>query len=246
MRRRLAVLGCSFSEYQTANGEPWSIHIAKNFDIEVHNYAVGGRGCLFADLVLNYIVSQSMTVMEFKYDACIVQMPPPGRWMLPIDTSPFLDFSEMIVPKKIDNYWVMFSDESRTRDNCVNLMPKFDYNKITINGEKVRYDPTGYPDAYSLYFEDTLHLYNDYFKNNLWHFHVGKQVVNPHRNNLGHEKSMLSTLHLNSGMSLHDWQMKYTFKKQGDSGHLNELGNKEAYEQYILPSPIGDWLNGTS
>lgn len=236
--RRLAVLGCSFSEYDTAKGEPWSIHISRNFNVEVHNYAMRGKGCLFADLVLKYIVSQ-----KIRYDACIVQLPPPGRWMLPIDTKPFLDFSEMIVPEKVDNYWIMFSNESKAWDNLLDFTPGTDNVTLAHRGESVSYDPIGYPDAYSLYFEDTLHLYNDYFKNNLWHFHVGKQAVNTHRNNLGHEKNMLNTLQLNSGMTLHDWEMQYTFKKQGDPGHLNEFGNKKAYEQYILPSPIGNWLN---
>lgn len=216
--KRVAVIGCSQSEYDMASGKPWSIYMTEDFDVHVDNWSLRGKGHLWYDLVLKHIVAN-----QIQYDAVIIQETSMGRWFIPVDYDQRLDFNEVIQPRQInDNYTVMFDNPG----NFIDAMPDLqNFNIEWFNKPKVKYDPVCYPATYSEYFLKTLHLYKPCFEN-IFTFSWKWDVLKPLK--LNHD--------------IQDFIDDITYPENNDNGHFNPRGTRMVYDYCILPGKIGDWL----
>jgi len=223
--KKVAVIGCSQSEFDHASGRPWSIYMAEEFDVHVDNWALRGKGFLWYDFVLKHIIAN-----QIHYDAIIIQETAKGRWFIPVDYKQRLNFDEVIEPRHIyDNYTVMFNRPA----NSIDALPgnqNFSINwwnpsDPTDIKPSVKYDPVCYPDSYSEYFLKTLHLYEPYFEN-IFTFDWTIDVLKPLRWNHGIE-SYIDDI---------------TYPENNDRGHFNPRGTRMVYEHCILPGKIGEWL----
>jgi hypothetical protein len=89
MTRRIAVIGCSFSDYyQDKNtAQPvttWSEWMARdNPSVSIDNYACSGHGLSYVEFVLRYIIKHR----SGYYDAVMFNIPPLSRSWMPIGVS---------------------------------------------------------------------------------------------------------------------------------------------------------------
>jgi hypothetical protein len=223
--KRVAVLGCSQSEFDQASGKPWSIYMAEEFDVHVDNWAMQGKGFLWYDFVLKHIVAN-----QIHYDAIIIQETSMGRWFIPIDQDQRLNFDDVIEPRQIyDNYTVMF----KRPGNFIDALPGFQSFKLeSLNlrnpaeiRPEVKYDPVCYPASYGEYFLKTLHLYEPIFENIFtlsWKFDVLKPLRWHH--------------------GIDSYIDDITYPENNDRGHFNPRGTRMVYDHCILTGKIGDWL----
>lgn len=222
--KRIAVIGCSQSEFAQASGRPWSVYMAEEFNVHVDNWALSGKGHLWFDLVLKHII-----INKIHYDAIIVQFASLGRWFIPVDGAPYLDFSSVIEPKDIsDNYRVMFSNGHP--GNCIDCMSSIKNMEIYLKNSdtKLKFDPVCYPHSYNEYFMKTIHLYDRYFEN-IFTFRWLEDVILPLKKHHG----------------LKDRINELTYPERGDIGHFNPKGTRLVYDHIIMPGEIGDWLKST-
>ncbi len=234
MRKKIAIVGCSHSaeRYDKSGARSWS-WLLKDL-CHVDNYAQPGHGVLEYDTALKHIVAEKKS-----YDALIIQYTGVHRWHYPIAGPSYHRFVEK---KHDDNYSDWYSDVSK-KVLTGNLQPLKNVERPHIHGnyiseeKKSNYynNDTGMSQAsyYLELFRQTLFdFYQPYFKK-IFYFSTTSNFDD--HNNLGHDNLAFEFI-LNSGHPIEDLI--------DDTNHLTSLGNSVLYNEYLLKSPLGNYIKG--
>ncbi len=256
----VAVIGCSFTDHaQQHDPEQWNSwcqYIPQDFpNVEVHNYGCSAMSSNYFDTLLKSLAN----FKHYKYDAVIVQTSSPTRWVLPLDTptenymryndfwntevSPLEDILviEHETPTNIPGYKHMIDLSSLMTFGGSNITG-IRHNNV-IDKEQLQYLNNlvqgGLPLSPVFYnnFIKTLPMYEKYF-DKVFHYSHSPTSEDMLPNNIGQQHDVITWFE-----KLPDYINKYTQANIGDSGHLNAVGNKLLYNDYIKKSAIGDWLN---
>jgi hypothetical protein len=235
--KRIAVIGCSHSNHHSCD-DIWAIQIARNHNVHVDNYAVSGHGAVYFDFVLKYIVANKL-----EYDCVIVQHTGISRWSMPLEG--FSSNRKMVAFPVSENYIQMSYDIARANmaiplmfDTAAKLQEVSSlYNNLgtVLKSQHAEYqindDGTfkNFATEYFDLFSSTLELYDNYF-NHFYHF----SFSNTSAGNLGNT-NFISWLEQSRGDI-----MKY----YDETRHLTSEGNTILYKEYIMNSPVGDYLRG--
>lgn len=82
MHKRIALIGCSHSDWKPENEMgSWISFLNKKYpNIKVDNYSASGHGHIYFDFILRYLRYSC----KINYDLIIVQLTHPNRWMVPV------------------------------------------------------------------------------------------------------------------------------------------------------------------
>ncbi len=262
----VAVIGCSFTAHdQPGHRYPekwnsWSQYIPQDFpDVEVHNYACSAMACNYFDVILKGLVN----FKHYKYDAVIIQLSSSTRWSLPLDT-PVEDYMryndfwnteidpledllvvEHEIPTNIPRYkhmidlssLITFGGNVNGKANITGIRHKdvLDTDQLQYLNNLVQ---GGLPLASIFYYNfiKTLPMYEKYFDKVFYYSHLPTSD-NTVSNNIGRELDIIPWIE-----KFPKYIDRFT-NAPDDPGHLNSTGNKLLYNDYIMKSAIGDWLN---
>lgn len=258
--KKIAILGCSFSDWYSDEHENWSHHIAKNFpDTEVHCYAHQATGQDFFDYTIDYILA------EKSYDCVIYQVSMPSRITIPIHNplNPHMEREwnvRSIEKPGLDNFKqyrinhdiVSFNRNSICPDCVEGLDQSWDMDKLknslqyfhSLNNSTSEY----FKRRYVRHIQNLDNKYTKLFDNFFWYIHhVGinsEQYLNTigiGNSNIGQRQSTLNFMIDNYGKDP-VWFYENIVIGEEDH-HFTAYGNKLLYEEYILKSRIGEYLN---
>lgn len=261
--RRIAILGCSFSEWYNDQYENWSHHIAKNFpDTQVDCYARSATGQDYADYTIDYLLDQ-------KYDCVIYQASLGSRISIPLynDLNPDIDTEwnickiEKQVPENFTQYTIN-QDFIRFTQNsvCVDFLDfdgsvqnNFNTNKLVESGKYILSQnndgiPKYFQRQYLRHIKNLKQKYENLFDNFFWYVHHGssmqikdKSLSIAEVSNIGHKKCGMDFMIDRYGNDP-IWFYENILIGKNDP-HFTAYGNELLYEEYILKSKIGEYLN---
>jgi hypothetical protein len=235
--QRIAVIGCSHSNHHSCE-DIWAIQIARNHNVHIDNYATSGHGVIYFDFVLKYIIAN-----KIEYDCIIIQHTGINRWTLPLEG--FTTHRKMVSRPVLSNYNSMAYDIARanlsmpvmfqTAKKMEEVSSMYNDLGTVVKDKHKNYQVndagtfTNFASEYFNLFVNTLSLYEKIFKN-IFHF----SFSNNNAGNIG-LPNFESWLAANYGDV-----MKY----YDETRHLTSEGNTILYSEYIMNSPIGDYLRG--
>ena len=253
--RRIAILGCSFSEWYNDQYENWSHHIAKNFpDTQVDCYARSATGQDYADYTIDYLLDQ-------KYDCVIYQVSVGSRISIPLlnDLNPNVDTEwnirkiEKQVPENFTQYtpnhdFIRLSRNSSFIDFLNvdgGVQNNFNADKLTESGKYIlsqnkNGNPKYFQRQYLRHIKNLNQKYENLFDNFFWYVHHGSNRLIDN-SNIGHDKCVMDFMIDRYGKNP-IWFYENIVIGEEDH-HFTAYGNELLYEEYILKSKIGEYLN---
>jgi hypothetical protein len=233
----IAVIGCSHSSYRQSP-DTWTAVMAAQYPtIEFHDYASGGSGAQYVDMVLKLI-------LDCDYDLVIVQNTSSQRWCISKGSSrlyrengEFVNIFEK-QHSHLPNLWHYTLEVNSHKYN--ETIPQNCPNKISFWDERSEYFT--YPEFYTLITRTTLEkVYSKLFKNLMY---FGWPVT---------YYEYESTDNIGKGMSAMDWlfgkyqknlEQEYWIAERffDETLHLNPEANKMFFNEYIMTSKIGEFL----
>jgi len=257
--KRVAVIGCSHSDY-ALRPHNWVRFCAQDFpDIHFDVFAQGGHGHLYMDIVLKDIWD--------TFDHYIVQLTQPTRWLLGIQgylsTPAFIRYdtdqtnisdwkfnqprvampgSSQLTDQEIaSDYGKIFHGhrEQTHGGTFYNYTPGDDSTKVTLEF-KNNINPVAY--HFSRVFVKNLVMYGDrisYFNHGsigldqsikVDHWEKSESVTN----NIGVEQNVFQYLEKNH----YDKFLDYL----DETNHLNLTGSEVLWQEYLKPSKLGERL----
>lgn len=235
--KRIAVIGCSHSNHHSCE-DIWAVQIARNHNVHIDNYATSGHGVIYFDFVLKYIIAN-----KIEYDCVILQHTGISRWSMPLEG--FSNNRKMVARSVMPNYNHMAYDIARANIsipvmfhtarkmeevssmyNNLGTVIKDSHHEYQINDDGTY---RNFATEYFGLFCSTLDIYEKYF-NHFYHFSFGNtNIGNIDKPNFEYWLSRK-----------HDDVSNY----YDETRHLTSAGNTILYSEYIMNSPIGDYLRG--
>ena len=233
--KRIAVIGCSHSNHHSCD-DIWAIQISRNHNVHIDNYATSGHGVVYFDFVLKYIIAN-----KIEYDCVILQHTGRSRWSFPIEGT--TRGASMIYNTVEQNYSQAMFDTPRANmstpllfDNRPDSITSV-YNDMSVvhdfNPKTYKRNADAITENFAAHYFDnfiqSIDIYASCF-DNFFHF----AFSNNNAGNIG-LPNFESWLAANHGDV-----MKYYDKTR----HLTSEGNTILYSEYIMNSPIGNYLRG--
>lgn len=233
--KKVLVVGCSHSDFHSLSEDncefPWNWFIADRYpNIEVHNYALKGMSNFYSDMVLKKVIAENL-----QFDAVIVNLTEPSRFTLPLNYTNFISWNCNTITGNYFDYKLdaaycrIFSDSCSTpKDKNVNQIFLNNIANYTKESKLILY--------YNNIFIKSLKLYENYFSNFFyWCAFPSVNNIN-NKNNINQKFSAIEFLNKTYGQ-------RYTFKHFLEPGlHINKKGAEVLFDDYIMPSAIGDFL----
>lgn len=264
-KKRIAILGCSHSSYEqvmnTPGNKDW-VHMLADLYPDVHfdNYANLGRGALYYDFVLKYIITN---YPKDYYDAVIIQFTVENRWLIgleQINTRQNETDGFKVTYKPSENYTTYAMSHPHVVTTTPSILIYEENNRYICPTEKTKYENFresmrtyyGKTDTMVMFYErmfvSTLEtLYKDKFKNIFyWDFMNGYSPIdNPEFHNVN--RSNIST-----GKPYVLWATEkfgdvYTVMELlDDTFHCSPEGNRVLLNEYLLSTEIKPYLDELS
>jgi hypothetical protein len=250
MNKKVLVLGCSHSDFENRSNFknendsqlnyelPWNWFIAERYpNMEVHNYALEGMSNFYTDFILKKVISE-----RHHYDAVIINLIESSRFTIPLNLNSKFMFT---VNRPASNYinYKLTASYARVFHNRIN-MPG--YQKQTADSfdpqflkDLGKYTPDSpFISFYNKSFLRSLELYENYFDNFFYWCAFPDKTTRNNKNNIGQPLSAIDFLYKNYGEN-------YTVKYLLEPGlHFNQKGAEILFDEYVMPSKIGDFLKG--
>jgi len=268
MTKRIAILGCSHSDWQQGPTERrgWIEQIATQYpNIEFHSFARMGHGSLWYDFILKHIIAN----FEPNYfDAVIIQLTAQGRWLFPLRHS--VEKEKWIVhpfkDRDVPNYITYTLKSHRIVSTQMgsfeagSYLPDWEHEPWGFRGGPFYEFPTqfginytaNFPneeyDNFSLQYEDVfgdtlIKLYRPHF-NNFFYF----TFFNSYSPGKYVEFKKYHVGNIGQPKPFVQWSIdKYGAERTvldffDDSWHTSQSGENIFVNEYILPSEIGNYL----
>jgi hypothetical protein len=255
--KRVAIIGCSHSDWQQSEQVPnkvgWVEQLAINFPhVEFHSFAKMGHGALWYDFVLKHLIDK----YEDYFDSVIVQLTAKGRWIFPLRHTAYDE--KWLTENRLPNYKIhslksnriamtqygsfecALSEDPYFFRQTEKVKPIIDCYTSTIDNNS--YD--NFSIQYENLFENTLmKLYSNHFKKFFYFTFFNEYKINntefniAQMGNIGHNKPFVQ------------WAIeRYGEKKTvidifDNSWHTSKIGEDIFFKEYIMTSNIGKYLS---
>lgn len=223
---KVAIIGCSFSDVAYAE-YTWSFKLPKLYpNIRFYNYAKGGMGSLYQDMCLKHVLYVE------HYDYIIVQCTSGLRWHVPETTS-------FVKGKAVDvNPYDAFHEQQIDDNQTRMLLNETVQQLITLENpsqdeeEDTTFKKKPFRTSYHGLYLKQLEAFSKIYPISYFSFPDLKFI----ENNIGQQYDVWSWLEHNYDPIDVDNNML------DDTNHLNDYGNDELLNKYILQSNVKDYL----